>query len=108
MQWFTEPKVLFDVSPDCFVPRPKVTSEVITMKKREKPPVDVLDEKAFFRVVRAAFNMRRKTLVNALEGVCGKDKARAALCACGMDERVRGEALSIAEFAALSNEIVKI
>lgn len=107
-QWYTEPELLFSVGPECFVPHPKVTSEVITMKRRETPPASVTDEKAFFRIVRAAFNMRRKTLVNALEGVCGKDKARAALCACGVDERVRGEALSIAEFAALSNEIAKL
>lgn len=106
-QWYTEPELLFSVGPECFVPRPKVTSEVITMRRRETPPAAVSDEKAFFRVVRAAFNMRRKTLVNTLEGVCGKENARAALCACGLDERVRGEALSIAEFAALSNELAK-
>jgi len=107
-QWYTEPELLFTVGPECFVPRPKVTSAVVTMQCRRQPPVNVADEKHFFRIVRAAFNMRRKTLVNALEGVCGKDCAREALCLCGLDERVRGEALSIAEFAALSNELIKM
>lgn len=106
-QWYTEPELLFEVGPECFVPRPKVTSAVVHMKTRDKAPAEV-DEKAFFRVVRAAFNMRRKTLTNALDGLCGKERAAAALRACGFDERVRGEVLSIAEFAALTNEIEKL
>lgn len=105
-QWFTEPEILFDVSPDCFVPQPKVTSSVISLTPRKTPIVPVLSEKVFLRVVHAAFAQRRKTLVNALAGGFGKlDKAaltRAALDA-GLDERVRGEALSIAEFAALAD-----
>lgn len=106
-QWYSEPELLFEVGPECFVPRPKVTSAVVRMIPRDEPPAQV-DEKAFFRVVRAAFNMRRKTLTNALDGLCGKERAAAALRACGLDERVRGEVLSIAEFAALTNEIEKL
>lgn len=106
-QWYSEPELLFEVGPECFVPRPKVTSAVVRMIPRDAPPAQV-DEKAFFRVVRAAFNMRRKTLTNALDGLCGKERAAEALRACGLDERVRGEVLSLAEFAALTNEIEKL
>jgi len=103
-QWYAEPETLFAVGPECFIPRPKVTSAVVRMKMRKAPPADC-DEKLFFRLVRAAFNMRRKTLVNALDGVCGKETARAAVLACGFSETVRGEALSLADFAALTNAI---
>lgn len=103
-QWYAEPELLFTVGAECFVPRPRVTSAVVQLTARPAPPVQT-DEKSFFRVVRAAFNMRRKTLVNALDGLCGRETARAALAACGLDERVRGEALSMAEFAALTNAI---
>lgn len=106
-QWYTEPSLEFEVGAECFVPRPKVTSAVVHMKARGEAPAEV-DEKAFFRVVRAAFNMRRKTLTNALDGLCGKERAAMALRACGLDERVRGEVLSLAEFAALTNEIEKL
>ena len=104
-QWYGEPEKLFTVGPECFMPRPKVTSAVVRISMRSEPPADA-DEKALFRVIRAAFNQRRKTLVNALDGVCGKDKARAALAACGFSETVRGEALSLADFAALTNTVM--
>lgn len=106
-QWYTEPSLDFEVGAECFVPRPKVTSAVVHMITRTEKPAEV-DEKAFFRVVRAAFNMRRKTLTNALDALCGKERVAQALRACGFDERVRGEALSLAEFAALTNEIEKL
>ena len=104
-QWYGEPEKLFTVGPECFMPRPKVTSAVVRISMRSEPPVNT-DEQALFRVIRAAFNQRRKTLVNALDGVCGKDKARAALAACGFSETVRGEALSLADFAALTNTVM--
>lgn len=104
-QWYAEPELLFTVGPECFMPRPKVTSAVVRMTMRKKPPLET-DEKALFRVVRAAFNQRRKTLVNALDGVCGKEKARAAVTSCGFSETVRGEALSLADFAALTNTVM--
>ncbi len=89
------------------MPRPKVTSAVVRMKMRKTPPADT-DKRSFFRIVRAAFNMRRKTLINALDGVCGKEKVRAALRACGLSETVRGEALTLAEFAALNNALAEM
>mgnify|MGYP001020156750 CR=1 FL=1 len=100
--------LLFDVPPHCFVPAPKVTSTVVRLRVRKAPPVAVQDEKLLFTVVRAAFNQRRKTLINALSaGVPGCDKARAAaaVAACGFDARVRGETLSLAQFAALSDAL---
>ena len=103
-QWYAEPEMLFDVGPECFVPRPKVHSAVVKLAMRKTPPADV-DEAAFFKVVRAAFNMRRKTLSNALDGLCGRERAAAAIAHCGFDGNIRGEALSLAQFAALTNEI---
>ena len=108
VQWHAEPELLFDVPPHCFVPAPKVTSTVVRLRVRAAPPVAVQDEKLLFTVVRAAFNQRRKTLINALSaGVPGCDKARAAaaVAACGLDARVRGETLSLAQFAALSDAL---
>ena len=108
MQWYTAPEILFDVSPGCFIPQPKVTSSVIQLKQRSVPPVSVQDEAQMFSLVRAAFNQRRKTLVNALSsGVprLSREAAEAAVASCGFDPRIRGEVLSIAEFAELSNAI---
>ncbi len=105
-EWYAEPEMLFSVGPECFVPRPKVRSAVVRLKMRQAPPAEV-DEGAFFRTVRAAFDQRRKTLPNALEGLCGKERAREALRACGFSETVRGEALSLSDFAALTREIVR-
>lgn len=106
VQWYTQPELLFDVPPHCFVPAPKVTSAVIRLQKRETPPAEVKDERLFFRTVRAAFNQRRKTLVNALSSGFGefpKEMLVNAIKCCGFDEKVRGEALSILDFAKLSN-----
>lgn len=108
MQWYMDTEKLFDVPPSCFVPQPKVTSSVIRMTRREKPPADVRDEKLMFSIVRAAFNQRRKTLANAVSSnVPGIDKARAeeALAACGLDPMARGETLSAAQFAAFSDAL---
>lgn len=103
-QWYAEPELLFDVGPECFMPRPKVTSTVVRLTMRKQPPADV-DEDAFFQVVRAAFNQRRKTLANALDAVCGRERAAQAIAACGLGDRVRGENLNLAAFAALTNAI---
>lgn len=96
---------LFDVGPECFIPAPKVTSSVIRMTPRPKPE-EVKNEEAFFRVVRAAFAQRRKTLLNSLSSVMGnthsKDDLRNAILACDLSEDVRGERLGIPEFAALA------
>lgn len=111
VQWHMEPELLFDVPPSCFMPQPKVTSSVIRLKKRGLPPAEVEDEKLMFRIVRAAFNQRRKTLVNALSSQLGKvtkEQAEQAIANCGFDTRIRGEVLDIGGFAKISDEISKI
>ena len=111
VQWHAAPELLFDVPPSCFVPQPKVTSSVIRLTRREKPPVPVRDEALLFRVVRAAFNQRRKTLVNALSSqLPGLEKGQVEeiLVSLGFDPRVRGEVLDIAGFAAISDKITEI
>ncbi|MBR7189938.1 MAG: 16S rRNA (adenine(1518)-N(6)/adenine(1519)-N(6))-dimethyltransferase RsmA [Oscillospiraceae bacterium] len=106
VQWYAEAEKLFDVPPDCFMPRPKVTSTVIRLCRRPSPPVRVRDEDFFFAVVRAAFNQRRKTLVNAVSaGMRNVERAdvEKALAEMGLSPTVRGEALSAEQFAALSD-----
>ena len=107
-QYYTEPKLLFDVPPGCFVPQPKVTSAVVRMDVRPAPPVEA-DRKLFFQVVRASFAQRRKTLVNGLSGAFGsrltKTEIEQLVCACGFDPRVRGETLGLAGFAAVTNRL---
>ena len=108
VQWHSVPELLFDVPPACFVPRPKVTSSVVRLKRRAAPPVPVRDEKLFFRLVRAAFNQRRKTLVNALSAQIPElEKARLEeiLASLGYDVRIRGETLDIEGFARISDAI---
>ena len=109
-QWYSETELLFDVPPSCFVPRPKVTSSVIRLRRRSDVPAAVEDRDFFFRVVRAAFNQRRKTLPNALSaGIAGltRDAAAAAIADCGFDPQIRGEVLGIDGFAAISNKLFK-
>lgn len=108
--WHAEPRILFDVSPGCFMPQPKVTSSVIRLLPRSAPPAEMPSEELFFRLVRAAFNQRRKTLVNALSGAVPAAKAEleAAVVRAGFDARVRGEALDIDGFARLTREIYSI
>ena len=109
-QWHCETELLFDVPPSCFVPQPKVTSSVIRLTRRPAPPLPVKDEALLMRVIRAAFNQRRKTLVNALSSGLGlgKEELEAALTGLGLDPRVRGEALGLDAFAALSDKILTI
>ncbi len=110
VQWYAEPKLLFDVPPHCFVPQPKVTSAVVRMGRRAAPPASVDDEKLFFRTVRAAFAQRRKTLSNALRSAFSElDRAaiESAMEETGLPPAVRGETLSIAQFAALSNALLR-
>lgn len=110
VQWYAEPKLLFDVPPHCFVPQPKVTSAVVRMDRRAAPPASVDDEKLFFRTVRAAFAQRRKTLSNALRsGFSELDRAaiESAMEETDLPPAVRGETLSIAQFAALSNVLLR-
>ena len=107
-QYYAEPALLFDVPPHCFLPQPKVTSAVVTLKARGVRPWDIPDPALFFRTVRASFAMRRKKLQNGLAAgfpELGKTGAGAVLAACGLDENVRGETLDIGAFAAVAREI---
>lgn len=107
-QYHTKPEILFDVPPTCFIPAPKVTSSVLRMVPQTPPP-EVDDPKHFFCVVRAAFAQRRKTLLNSLSSSLGdgtpKEAIANAIAACGLPENIRGERLSISDFAALSKAL---
>lgn len=107
-QYYAQPELLFDVPAGCFIPQPKVTSAVVCLKIRTEPPAQIDDEALFFRTVRAAFAMRRKTLLNGLSagfGELNKAKLTELLEDCGIAPSVRGETLGIAEFAAIANAI---
>ena len=109
-QYYAEPELLFEVPAHCFLPQPKVTSAVITLRTRQERPWDILDEEVFFRVVKASFAMRRKKLSNGLASgfpELGKTGAAEVMAAAGFDANVRGETLSIPEFARIANEITK-
>ena len=108
VQWHCETELLFDVPPSCFVPQPKVTSSVIRLTGRAEKPFAVEDEQLLFRVIRAAFNQRRKTLSNALTaglGELSKEQAEAVLQNCGFDPRIRGEAVDLEGFVKISNKV---
>ena len=109
-QYYAEPELLFDVPAHCFLPQPKVTSAVITLRTRKELPWQIDDKEIFFRTVRASFAMRRKTLQNGLASgfpELGKIGAGEVLEACGFAPSVRGETLGIPEFAKIANEIVR-
>ena len=112
MQYYTDPQLLFTVPPTCFLPAPKVTSSVIRMTVREAPPVPVGDPALFFRVVRGAFAQRRKTLINSLSSsltdFVGKEEVTQALRACNLTETIRGERLTFADFAQLTEKLQEI
>ena len=103
VQYYAEAEIVAHVPPHCFLPRPKVGSAVICLKKYREKPVQAENETLLFRIIRASFNQRRKTLVNGLKNAgFAKDKITAALQALELPETVRGETLSLAQFAALS------
>ena len=108
MQYHTRPEILFDVPPECFLPAPKVTSSVIRCQVRETPAVSpACGEEFFFRTVKAAFALRRKTLCNSLctafGSQLGKDGVAEAIARCGLSPTVRGEALGMEAFASLAD-----
>lgn len=103
VQYYTAPEIAFLVPPQAFIPAPAVESAVIRCAVREQPPVTVASEATFFRVVKAAFAQRRKTLANALKAAGLAADAAAVLAAAGVDGGRRGETLSLAEFAAVAN-----
>ncbi len=109
VQYYAKPKLVADVPPNCFIPRPGVGSAVIHLDCYQEPPVAVEDEKRLFAVIRAAFNQRRKTLANALGNAPGlsvtREQTAEALVRMGLSPTVRGEALSLEQFAALCREL---
>ena len=109
VQYYTEPEFLFIVEPDCFIPQPKVDSAVIKLNTREKPAVEVKSEDFFFKVVKAAFAQRRKQLANSLHSAfrdfIEKEEILNILTNLGHKQTVRGEELSIEEFAKLADAI---
>lgn len=109
VQYYAKPQVVLTVPASCFMPRPNVDSAVIRLSRYEKPPVQVCDEKLMFGIIRASFNQRRKTMTNS---VCGctelgisKEQLAAALEKCGLPTAVRGEALTLEQFAELFNAL---
>lgn len=107
VQYYAEPKVMMSVPASCFMPRPNVDSAVIKLTRHEKLPVQVKEEKRMFDIIRAAFNQRRKTLVNSLNNAEGlnlnKENILAVLESMGLPATVRGEALTLAQFAYLAD-----
>lgn len=109
IQYFTEPEIAFIVPPSSFIPAPSVDSAVIVCKRRSTPPVEVCDENLFFRVVKAAFSLRRKMLSNSLKnmGIKGEQVTK-WLELAGVDGKRRAETLSLEDFAALTNTFAQV
>lgn len=109
IQYFTEPEIAFIVPPSSFIPAPSVDSAVIVCKRRSTPPVEVCDENLFFRVVKAAFSLRRKMLSNSLKnmGIKG-EQVNKWLELAGVDGKRRAETLSLEDFAALTNTFAQV
>lgn len=109
VQYYAKPEVVANVPPNCFIPRPNVGSAVIRLTRHAEPPVHVADEKKMFALIRASFGQRRKTLVNGLTNApelgISKERATAALEEMNLPPMIRGEALSLEQFAELSNRI---
>ena len=110
-QYYAMPELLFDVPPSCFIPQPKVTSSVLKLTMRTEPPCPIADEKLFFRVVKASFAQRRKTLLNALSsgfGEFSKQQLSCAIEAAGFSPTVRGETLDIPGFAKICDALLAL
>lgn len=112
VQYYAKPYIVANVPPNCFMPRPKVSSVVIRLTKLKEPPVQVKDERLMFGIIRASFNQRRKTLVNGLSNSAelnlSKEEAIQAVESLGKGVSIRGEALSLEEFAKIANYILEI
>lgn len=111
VQYYADAKVMLNVSATCFMPRPNVDSAVIKLTRHKEPVVEVKDEKLMFRVIRASFNQRRKTLVNGLKNSSeldfSKEEVISAIQKIGKEESIRGEKLTLEEFAELSNYLYR-
>ena len=110
VQYYAKPYIAANVPPNCFMPRPKVGSAVIRLECHEEPPVQVKDEKLMFRIIRASFNQRRKTLANGLKNSpeISREGIEQAIAELGKGASVRGEALNLEEFATLSNIVGRL
>lgn len=112
VQYYADPYLAANVPPNCFMPRPNVGSAVIRLKRLETPPVKTKDPVLMFKIIRAAFNQRRKTLANAIKNYEGlsysREEVEQALEQMGLDVRVRGEALELSQFAELTNLLDKL
>lgn len=112
VQYYAKPYIVANVPPNCFIPRPNVASAVIRLTRYPEPPVQVNNESLMFRLIRASFNQRRKTLVNGIgnapEVDFTKEEAAQALEALGFSTTIRGEALTLEEFARLSDELERL
>ena len=111
VQYYAKPEIVANVPPNCFMPRPNVGSAVIRLTCHEKPPVQVDDEKLMFSLIRASFNQRRKTLANGLNNApdihLSKEAIQESIAELGVPAGIRGEALTLEQFATLSNIIAK-
>ena len=107
VQYYASPYIVANVPPNCFMPRPKVGSAVIRLTRHQNPPVQAKDEKLMFRIIRASFNQRRKTLANGLKNSqelqFTKEQVEQAITECGLPLNIRGEALTLEQFAALAD-----
>ena len=111
VQYYAKPYIVANVPQNCFMPRPNVDSAVIRLTCHKEPPVSVNDKELMFKLIRASFNQRRKTLVNGIANFSelsfSKDDVASALKAVGLSETIRGEVLTLEHFAELSNELGK-
>lgn len=109
--YYSDVKFVANVPENCFLPRPTVGSAVVCLKCHEKPPVDVVDERLMFQIIRASFNQRRKTLQNGIGNDSSlpftKEMAKSAIEGMGLSASVRGETLSLSQFAELSNRLAR-
>ena len=109
MQYYTDPQIMFEVEPECFLPAPKVTSAVLHCPVRKVPPVEVVSEQALWRTVKGGFALRRKTLVNSLQSAynLSKEQLTAIVESCGLPATVRGEKLTLEDYARLTNALAE-
>ena len=112
VQYYTKPEIITEVPASCFVPRPNVDSAVIRLTRYDAPPVSIEDEKWLFTLIRASFNQRRKTLANGIANAgikgIGRGQVEEALLQMGLSAAVRGEALTLEQFAELSNRLYEL
>ena len=109
VQYYTKPSIILDIPPKAFLPPPEITSAVVALDVREKPPVSVLEEKRFFQVVKAGFSQRRKTFANTLRAAgLAREQVEAILASADIDGKRRGETLSLEEFARVADAWTKM